>query len=409
MISLSFYFGIRTVFSVFFVALIDHFNWSRAEAAFGQSIALLAYMIMAPITGTLIDRIGPRKVILPGIILTGIGFLLCTQIQTIIHFYIFFGLMVGIGVTWGMGIAPFTVIISHWFEKKRGAANGIAGIGIGIGILLLVPVAQYFISFHGWRLAFFILAILVFLIPLPLNAFFLRHRPEEMGLYPDGVPKNESLPTYEKRIKNWSYYSEQSQKNLSFSELVFTVRFWSVILFPAFTTFGIYTIIVHHLRYLIDQGVEKIFAASLFAAVGALTAGFRPFWGWFSDRIGREITFTIGGGCFCSGIFFLLLYQYIHSNMLLYLFVLFFSAGWGVTTPMIMSITGDIYKGKNFGLIYGIVEGVIGITGATGAWLAGYIFDHTKSYFWAFIIVIILNLVSILLVWIAAPRKFKKS
>jgi len=72
-----------------------------------------------------------------------------------------------------------------------------------------------------------------------------------------------------------------------------------------------------------------------------------------------------------------------------------------------MSITGDIYKGKNFGLIYGIVEGVIGITGATGAWLAGYIFDQTKSYFWAFIIVILLNIISVILVWLAAPRKFR--
>lgn len=91
------------------------------------------------------------------------------------------------------------------------------------------------------------------------------------------------------------------------------------------------------------------------------------------------------------------------------MFVLFFSAGWGVTTPMIMSITGDIYKGKIFGLIYGIVEGVIGITGATGSWLAGYIFDQKKSYYLVFIIVIILNLISILLVWLAAPRKFRKN
>ncbi len=408
MISMSFYFGIRTVFSVFFVALIDHFNWSRAEAAFGQSIALLAYMIMAPITGSLVDRIGPRKVVIPGIILTGIGFLLCTQIQTLTHFYIFFGLMVGVGVTWGMGIAPFTVIISHWFEKKRGAANGIAGIGIGIGILLLVPIAQYFISSYGWRFSFFILAMLVFLIPLPLNILFLKHRPEELGLHPDGDLPNESLSISAKRTRNEIYHYDQNPKKISFPKLVLAARFWYVVLFPAFTTFGIYTIIVHHLRYLIDQGVEKIFAASLFAAVGALTAGFRPFWGWFSDRIGREITFTIGGGCFSSGILFLLLYQYIHSNTLLYLFVLFFSAGWGVTTPMIMSITGDIYKGKNFGLIYGIVEGLIGITGATGAWLAGYIFDQTKSYFFAFIIVIILNLISILFVWLAAPRKFKQ-
>jgi MFS family permease len=78
MISMAFWFGIRTTFSVFFVALIDHFHWSRAEAAGSQSIAMAVYMIMAPTIGTLVDRIGPRKVILPGIILTGLGLLLCT-------------------------------------------------------------------------------------------------------------------------------------------------------------------------------------------------------------------------------------------------------------------------------------------------------------------------------------------
>jgi MFS family permease len=76
MISMSFWFGIRATFSVFFVALIDHFHWGRAEAAGAYSITMLSYMIMAPIVGTLVDRIGPRKVILPGIVLTGLGLLL---------------------------------------------------------------------------------------------------------------------------------------------------------------------------------------------------------------------------------------------------------------------------------------------------------------------------------------------
>jgi sugar phosphate permease len=185
MISMSFYFGIRTAFSVLFVALIDHFHWGRAEAASAQSIAMLVYMIMAPIIGTLVDRIGPRKIILPGIILTGLGLLLCTQIETLTQFYLFFGVIVGVGVVC-LSIAPFTVILAHWFERKRGAANGLAGMGMGIGIFFLVPLTQYLISSNGWRFAFFILSLLVFVVPFPLNAFLLRHRPQEMGLLPDG-------------------------------------------------------------------------------------------------------------------------------------------------------------------------------------------------------------------------------
>ena len=71
MLSMAFWFGFRTAFSVFFVALIDDFKWGRAEGAGAQSVAMFAYMVMAPVMGTLVDRIGPRKVLLPGIILAG--------------------------------------------------------------------------------------------------------------------------------------------------------------------------------------------------------------------------------------------------------------------------------------------------------------------------------------------------
>ncbi len=408
MISMAFWFGTRTTFSIFFVALIDHFHWGRAEAAGAQSIAMMVYMVMAPIIGTLVDRIGPRKVIVPGILLTGLGFLLCTQIRTLFQFYLFFGVIVGIGVTC-LSIAPFTVILAHWFERKRGTANGMAGVGIGLGIFILVPLIQYLISARGWQFAFFILSLLTLAIPLPLNAIFLKHRPQEMGLLTDGDPP---APSDKKGIgdskdkegpRGFLHYGEKE-----FSEIIKTSQFWYAILYPSFTTLGVYIIIVHHVRYLVDLGVDKIWAASLFAIVGILSAGFRLFWGWFSDRVGREITFTMGGICFSSGILFLLLFQYAHSYTLLYLFALFFGAGWGVSAPMFMSITADLYKGKHFGLIYGMLEGMIGLGSALGAWIAGYIFDQTENYFWAFMIAMILNLFSILLVWLAAPRKSRR-
>jgi MFS family permease len=409
MISMAFWFGTRTTFSLFFVALIDHFHWGRAEAAGAQSIAMMVYMIMAPIVGTLVDRIGPRKVIVPGIFLTGIGFLLCTQIRTLFQFYLFFGIIVGMGVTC-LSIAPFTVILAHWFERKRGTANGLAGVGIGLGIFILVPLIQYLISSQGWQFAFFIFSLLIFAIPLPLNAIFLKHRPQEMGLLTDGdslTPSDKGGPKNPEGKNGSSPHLIRREKELG--EILKTSQFWYAILYPSLTTLGVYIIIVHHVRYLVDLGVDKIWAASLFAAVGAVSAGFRLFWGWFSDRMGREITFTMGGICFSSGILFLLLFQYAHSLTLLYLFAIFFGAGWGVTAPMFMSITADLYKGKHFGLIYGMLEGVIGLGSAFGAWIAGYIFDQTKNYFWAFMIAMILNLISILLVWLAAPRKSRRS
>jgi MFS family permease len=408
MISMAFWFGIRTTFSVFFVALIDHFHWSRAETASAQSIAMVVYMIMAPIIGTLVDRIGPRKVILPGIVLTGFGFLLCTQIKTLLQFYLFFGIIVGIGVTC-LSIAPFTVILAHWFERKRGTANGLAGVGIGLGIFILVPLIQYLISIRGWQFAFFTFSLLIFSIPLTLNAIFLKHKPQEMGLLPDGDLLNHLSESDHQKTQGAKRLNPSLiQKDQELKKIFRTAQFWYVICFPSFTTFGVYIIMVHHIKYLVDLNVDKIWAASLFAIMGALSAGFRFFWGWFSDRGGREVTFTLGSICFSLGILSLLLFQYIPSLALLYLFALFFGAGWGVTAPMFMSITGDLYKGKNYGLIYGMVEGAIGLGSALGAWVAGVIFDQTHNYLSAFVLAILLNLISVLLVWLAAPRKTRR-
>ena len=355
-------------------------------------------MVMAPVVGILVDRIGPRRVMLPGIALTGLGLLLCTQIETLAQFYLFYGVVAGIGIPC-LSIAPFTIILSHWFEKKRGTANGLASVGMGMSSLLFVPLFQYLISLWGWRSAFFIFSVLVFAIPLPLNAIFLKHRPEEIGLLPDGDPAD-NMPK-----EAWLHPTASSSKKEGLKDLMKTGRFWSVILFPSLIVFGIYIVIVHHVRYLVDLGVDKMCAASLFAVMGAISGGFRFFWGWFSDKIGREITYTLGGICFSLGILALLLFQYIPFPFLLYLFAFFFGAGWGSTAPMFMSISGDLYKGKNFGLIYGLVEGNIGIGAAVGTWVGGYIFDQTQNYLWAFILAILISFISVFLVWYIAPRK----
>ena len=409
MISMSFWFGVRTTFSVFFVALIDHFQWSRAEAAGAQSIAMLVYMIMAPIIGTLVDRIGPRKTILPGIFLTGLGFLLCTQIESLLQFYVFFGAIVGIGVTC-LSIAPNTVLLAHWFEHRRGTANGLASMGIGTGVLFFVPLMQYLISSKGWQFAYLIFGLLILMIPLPLNAFFLRHIPKELGLLPDGETLKRIEETDLKKVTEiGTVCSPSTRDEMSYQDILKAPRFWGLLLFPSLVSFGAYFIIVHHVKYLTDFGVDKMWAASLFAGIGALSSGFRFFWGWFSDWRGREIAFTLGMICFALGILFLLLFETFRVTPILYLFAACFGSGWGATAPLFMSIAADLYKGRNFGWVYGTLEGVLGIGAALGAYVGGAIFDRTGSYFWGFILIMILNLISIPLVWLVAPRRFRRT
>ena len=192
LISMAFWFGIRANFSVFYVALLEEFGWNRGGSAGVQSMALITYTVMAPLVGGLIDRFGPRRVVVPGILILALGLILCRTIETLAQFYLFYGVVVGTGITC-IGIVTYSAILAHWFEKRRGLASGIALSGMGLGTFVLVPLSQSFISMWGWRLTFVVLGGLVLIIALPLNALFLRHKPSEIGQCVDGLENNSSF------------------------------------------------------------------------------------------------------------------------------------------------------------------------------------------------------------------------
>jgi MFS family permease len=403
LISMAFWFGIRTSFSVFYVALLEDFPWSRAGSAGIQSMALITYTVLSPIVGGLIDRFGPRRVIGPGILVLTLGLVLCSSVETLTQFYIFYGVLTAAGVTC-ISIVPYTAILGHWFEKKRGLASGIAVSGMGLGTFVLVPFSQHFINVWGWRFTFVILGVLVLIVLLPLNVALLRHKPQELGLLPDGL--NMVQASNGKDIKEDCKGCPESDWTLQ--KALRTGNFWALVAFPFLAAIGIYFIIVHHVKFLVDMGIDKMTAAFIFALIGVISMCFRVFWGWLSDHIGREKTYTMGVIGMCLGVCSLLVIGARDEKWLVYVFFIFFGIGWGASAPILMATAADLFKGKIFGLIYGIVEGCFGIGGALGAWIGGYVFDRTQSYQWAFVLAIVVFLLSGLIIWIAAPRKIHK-
>ncbi|MGD2126436.1 MAG: MFS transporter [Desulfobacteraceae bacterium] len=400
LISMAFWFGIRSSFSVFYVALLEDFPWSRGESAGVQSMALLTYTFLAPLVGGLIDRFGPRRVIIPGILILTLGLALCATIKTLGQFYFLYGVLVGAGVTC-IGIVSYSAILAHWFEKKRGLASGIAVSGMGLGTFFLVPVSQHLISLWGWRITFMLLAGLVLTILLPLNALFLKHKPEELGLHPDGLKVTD--PPRNQPLHASAAHSPHSDRTLK--EIVRTGSFWALNIFPFLSVIGVYIILVHNVKFLVDKGIDGMAAAFIFALAGVVSSFFRIFWGWLSDRIGREKTYALGMASISMGVLSLLLLDATGEKAFAYAFFIFFGTGWGVTAPMFMAAAADLFKGRVFGLIYGILEGGIGVGAAFGAWVAGYIFDTTKSYGWAFVLAVAVFILSALFMWLAAPRK----
>ncbi|MGD8522533.1 MAG: MFS transporter [Desulfobacterales bacterium] len=400
LISMAVWFGIRTSFSVFYVAILEEFHWNRGDTAGVQSLALIFYSIMAPIVGGLIDRFGPGRIIVPGIMLLSLGMVSCSTTDTLFQFYFFYGVMVGAGVTC---ISPvsYSAILVHWFAKRRGLASGVAVSGIGLGTFLWVPLSQNFISLWGWRLSFVILGGLFLSLLLPLNSILLRHKPQKNGQRYNEVVYEKPYIEPQSGCSN----KETSENSWIIIKDLFNSRLWALMACSFLAVAGTYIILVHNVKFLVDQGMDKMTAAFIFALTGVISSIFRIFWGWLSDRIGRESTYTFGMFCGIISVCSLLLLEGLQSRYLVYTFLFFFSMGWGVTAPIFMAKAADLFKGKIFGLIYGFVEAAIGIGGGFGAWVAGFIFDKTHSYQLAFFLVIIVFILSCFFMWLLAPPK----
>ncbi len=395
--------GVRTSFAVFYAALLDQFGWSRGGAAGVQSLSYVIYLILAPLAGGLIDRFGPRRVMLPGLTIMCVGLALCHYISSLFQFYLFFGVIVATGVTF-ISIVAYSPILAQWFEKKRGVAVGISVSGMGLGTFLLVPLTQYFISLWGWRMSFVALAMLFFIILFPLTLIFIRHKPADLGLSPDGaivgqVPKKRTVQVVD---PIWA------GTDWTVKRIFRTGRYWALLTFAFLSITPVYLMVTHSVRFLVDKGIERMAAAFFLAMVGIISLIFRIFWGWLSDRIGRESTFTAGSIILSLAAWSLILINVTGIKDFAYLFSLLLGMGWGVTAPMFIATAADLFQGRKFGLIYGILEGVIGAGCAFGTWFGGFIFDTTHSYQVAFLLCAIFALASSIVVWFAAPRKVRR-
>lgn len=402
LVSMAFWFGFRSMFSVFLVALVNEFGWGRAEISGVQSVAMICYILAAPLVGGLVDRFGPRRVILPGVVVLSAGLVLSSTIQGLLGYYLFYGVVGGLSVA-VVSLAAYTAIIPHWFEKRRGAASGIAASGMGLGILLFPPLTQGVISDWGWRSGFVVMGVLTAAVLLPLNGFLLRHKPADMGYDgPDGgappTPEGAAAATRPARpdLRGFQWGLGSAMR---------TVNFWALLFFPMLVMVGVYMVLTHFVGFLVQQGLSRMAAASAFGLIGLTSTVSRIVWGLVSDRIGRERSFSLGMLFFCSSFYCLFRFQAGGGVWLVYLFVLLIGVGWGSTAPVFMASAADLFHGPAIGAIYGLVEGSVGVGGAFGSWIGGYVFDRTDSYLWAFGVAALAAALAGVAIWVAAPGR----
>jgi MFS family permease len=191
------------------------------------------------------------------------------------------------------------------------------------------------------------------------------------------------------------------------AQVITTKIFWLLGLSFFLANFVTQTIFTHQVAFFVDCGLEALLASYIVGIVGIASLGGKILWGTLSDKIGREITYTMGITCSIFGMLLLILFNLFLFSGLLYVYAIFFGMGYAVQAALPPLITADFFEGRAYGSIFGSLMIFIGIGGAFGAWFAGFFYDQVGNYLPVFIILIACALFSGLSIWWAAPRRIR--
>jgi len=398
----------RTAFSLLFPPILDEFGWQRALTAGAFSFGFFVSAVISPVLGRLMDRRGPRLVMQIGVLLTAAGLLLATLSREPWHVYLTLGVLVGAGSVC-LGYSGHGLFLPAWFARRRGLALSIAFSGVGVGSIVMLPAMQALIERTDWRTACWVLGIVVLVVLLPLN-LLVRHRPEDLGLRPDGDPPGpdagtagEGAHARSSNVVDAAWVATE----WTLARAVRTARFWWVALGFFGGLFVWYAVQVHQTRYLIEIGFGATEAAWALGAVSLAGVPGQIALGWLSDRIGREIVWTIGCAGFALACGALLLLEAAPSHPLLWLMVLAQGAiGYGMTS-VFGAVPAELFEGPHYGSIFGVLMVAAISGGALGPWVAGAIYDGTGSYAPAFWLSIAFCAVSAFAIWRASPGEVR--
>lgn len=373
-------YGAYYSFGVFFKPVLAEFGWSRAVTSGAYSFSFLLYGFLGMFMGRLSDKFGPRIVLTVCGFFLGLGYLLMSQISTIWQLYLFFGVVIAIGIS---GIfVPLTATVTRWFVKRRGLMTGIAVSGIGTGTIIVPPTVRWLISIYGWQLSYIIVGIAILVLIIPVSQF-LKRDPSRM----------EQLAPGENEIMlGTNLISEDNA--FSFREVIHAKQFWMFCALFSCHSVGQQAMIVHVVPHATDLGFSAIAAANVLATIGGASIVGRLGTGNIRDKIGNKLSLIICLTLLSVALFGLMVAKEL---WMLYLLTVIFGFGYGGMVTLVAPTLAELFGLKVHGEILGAVIFAGNIGGALGPLMAGYMFDITNSYQSTFLICAVLSVISLIL------------
>jgi MFS family permease len=353
-------------FGVFFKSLSQEFHAGRAAVSLAFTLHSVIGAACIPLIGRLIDRLGARRVILTGTALFGLTLLASEMLGAHIgYLYLFFAALGMVGGS--TSPVPYGVVVSRWFDQRRGLALGLMAIGLGLGGISLPLLAQRLITMFGWRTAYASFGGAALLLSLPIVAAFLAENPAQKGLRPDGT-----APTQR---------PEQDKKNgegLSWYETWHHPTFWLLVCAFFLAGASLFGCILHLPALLTDRGSSARSAAAASSLIGLAMLVGRIGAGYLLDRFfaPRLAMFFFGGAA--VGIALLWVGS---AGKIALLAAFFLGLGMGAEVDIIVFLMSRYFGLRALGTAFGFGFGSFSLAGALGVFLMGAGFDLSHSYF----------------------------
>jgi sugar phosphate permease len=330
--------GVRSAAAIFIVPLETEFGWNRAAIAAAVSINLLLFGVAAPISGRLIDRFGPRYVMMGAIAIWATGLALTPFMNDLWQLYLLWGVFVGMG-TGAAGSVISATVSARWFVARRGLIVGVLGTATSTGQLIFIPILMAMVVNLGWRAGSLLMVgagALVFTIIM----FFMRNDPKEVGQEPYGAGTITAAQA-----------AQEEQPPISIRDAIRAPEFW--LLAGAFFTCGGSSnglIGTHLIPHSLDHGIPEVTAATTVAVMGGLNVVGTVCSGWLTDRYDpRRLLALYYAGRGLS----LFILPFVTDFTGLMIFAIAFGLDWFATVPPTVALTTRRFGRRSVGTIYG--------------------------------------------------------
>lgn len=383
--------------ATFHIYLWESMGWSRGRLSLALAAGVLPMTVAAPlIVGKVVDAVGARKTMLGGCLLSVLGLILIGGISRLWQFSLSVAVL-GFGVTAATFI-PIFVLLARWFDRRRGAAIGLALMGTG-GAVMVGPLSTFLAEDFGWRKSSVLLGIVILLITVLLVLFVVRDRPSEVGQLPDGDDSGDK--------------ELQESKGHTLNKALHTPAFWLIAAGAFLAGFASSPIGAYCVDHLQELGHSRLTSAAAlefsrgFAIPGSLVFGL------FADRWGARNAFVFNAFLTAAGIAMLMLASPFAALVLFVLFCGVTRNGPLTLTPLVIA---DCHGLSSFGIIYGLLSLFTGLGSSIGSGLVGIIHSAMEDRGWesahgyqlVFAPLIVLALMSGYCMYRAKPLKHAK-